>query len=124
MEPTILVAEDDESVRRMISRVLEITGYTTVQTSTWHDTTAQCAAFRPSLLLLDLKLLPPGGWRALRELQRGPDPIPVVGMSTWPAHPQKTVPSGLEAVLEKPLDLGMLIEKIEALLRPANPVPA
>jgi DNA-binding response OmpR family regulator len=118
MEIKILIADEDQSVRRMVARVLEIAGYVAIQVADWHEAAVRCKAVQPSLILLDLEMLPPGGWTVLREIRRDSGTVPVIGMTAWPNQYDLAVRWGIDAVMEKPLDLGFLLQTIQELLAP------
>jgi len=124
MEIRILIADDDGSVRRMIARVLETAGYIAIQIADWHEAAVRCKAIQPSLILLDLEMLPPAGWGVLRDMRRDSGAVPVIGMTAWPNQYDIVVRWGLDALMEKPLDLGFLIQTIEELLSPSAQRPA
>ena len=118
MEATILIADDDASVRRMIARVLEMAGYRVVQAANWAETTAAHKEFDPSLLLLDLELLKPEHKSALAEMEMGTrvGRIPVIGLTAWPNQYARAGRWGLDIVMEKPLDLGCFLQVVYRLL--------
>ena len=118
MKMNILVADEDGSVRRMVARVLEMAGYVAVQIADWHEVTARCKGIQPSLILLDLEMLPPAGWTVLRELRHDSSTVPVIGMTAWPNQYDVAVRWGIDALMVKPLDLGFLLQTIQELLAP------
>ena len=108
----------------MVARVLETAGYIAIQIANWHEAAVRCKAIQPSLILVDLEMLPPAGWSALRDLRRDSGAVPVIGMTAWPNQYDVAVRWGIDALMEKPLDLGMLLQTMQELLSPTPQGPA
>lgn len=120
MKKKILLADDDESVRKMLGRVLESAGYAVTQAGTGEQMAAQLRAERPDLVVWDLEMdasLNSEGRTAL-GLE---GTVPVVAMTAWPAPNAKAVPRGISRLLEKPLDLPLLLQTIQDLLTLSAP---
>jgi DNA-binding response OmpR family regulator len=115
MDTKILIADDDGSVRRMVARVLETAGYTAIQTATWRETVISCRTLRPSLVLLDLEMLPAAGWTVLRVIRRGSNPVPVIGFTAWADQHDTAIRWAVDVLMDKPLDLGFLLHTIKEL---------
>ena len=124
MEIKVVIADDDGSVRRMVARVLETAGYIAIPIADWHEATVRCKAIRPSLLLLDLEMLPPGGWSVLRDIRLDTGAVPIIGMTAWPNQYDVAVRWGIDALMEKPLDLGVLLQTIQELVTSTPQRPA
>jgi len=112
----ILVADDDASVRRMLARVLESAGYITVPASDGYEAVAKAHAAKPDLILLDLKMPGQGGWEAFEQISRMAGLVPVIVITAWPGQYEQAVRLGIDALMEKPLDLPLLLQSIETLL--------
>jgi len=121
MEATILIADDDESVRRMIARVLETAGYEAVQAANWFETVSRQTAVEPSLILLDLELLSREHAEILTAMNRRAGRTPVIGLAGWPDQRAEALRRGVDVVMEKPLDLGNLLETVHELLARGQP---
>ena len=120
MKNRILLADDDESVRKMVARVLESAGYSTVLASSSEEAIAEFREACPDLMLLDLKVPGEEGWRMLDQVYQEGRQSPLVVMTVWPDQSEHAARRGVEALLEKPLDLSMLIETIGNLLGTRN----
>ena len=113
----ILVVDDDENLRRMVSRLLESLGYAAV---TAPDTASALEALRSrpvDAVLLDVVLGAENGWEALRRV-RGAGRVPVVMMSgaTMDEDAQRDA-AAMEAqgVLQKPFTSGDLADCLDGL---------
>lgn len=121
MKKKILLADDDDSVRTMIGRVLESAGYVVTQASSTEQAAAEFCAARPDLVVWDLEMPAVGGPRALELEGPAGSGVPVVAMTAWPAPNLKSVPQGVAALVEKPLDLSLLLKTIQDLLQTREP---
>ena len=118
--PKILVVEDNEMNRDMLSRRLERRGYQVVVAVDGQEGVAMARAQAPDLVLMDMSLPVVDGWEATRQLKAGAETrsIPVIALT---AHAmggdrQKALEAGCDDYDTKPVDFPRLISKIEALL--------
>jgi CheY-like chemotaxis protein len=81
----ILVVEDDESLRRVITRNLEARGYDVLESETAADALTKIVEQPPDLIVLDILLPDRSGWDVLRRLeryqQRTPGGVSAAGVS-------------------------------------------
>jgi CheY-like chemotaxis protein len=121
----ILIVEDNELNRDMLSRRLVRSGYEVVLAVHGEEGIAKAESEGPDLILMDLSLPVVDGWEATRRIKSKRDTagIPVIGLS---AHAMtddeaRARQSGCDDFDTKPVELPRLIGKIEALLqrRPA-----
>ena len=107
--PTVLVADDDEAIRQVISEVLRDEGYEVICAENGAQAlTELCREHRPDLLLLDLMMPVMSGWEVLEQLQANEElsRIPVIVMSAMTAP-------GVREHLSKPIDLERLLRAVE-----------
>jgi CheY-like chemotaxis protein/phosphoribosyl 1,2-cyclic phosphodiesterase len=80
---SVLIADDDEDLRMLASRVLRKTGYRVSEASGGEEALAMIAANKPDLVLLDLAMPAPSGIEVLRILRSTPDlaALPVIIMT-------------------------------------------
>ena len=118
--PRILIVEDNELSRDMLSRRLEKRGYEVATASDGEEGVAKARTDEPDLILMDLALPVLDGWEATRRIkgEGRTAGIPVIGLS---AHAMaddearaRTV--GCDDFDTKPVELPRLLSKIEALL--------
>ena len=116
----VLIVEDDESLRQIISRHLRAKGYAVDEASSAEAaTTALEEGLRPGVVLLDLNLPGDTGWDLLRKpaLAAAGSP-PVVITSATTVSPRRLAEFGCAGYLPKPFPLETLDATIERLLDP------
>ena len=121
----ILIVEDNDMNWDMLSRRLERRGYQVTRALDGREGVAAAQARPPDLILMDMGLPVMDGWEATRLLKSEAvtRAIPVIGLT---AHAmaedrQKVMDAGCDEYETKPLDLGRLLVKIEALLSRSGP---
>jgi len=113
---TILLADDDESVRKMVARVLESAGYKVLLAGSGREAAAKCRGGRPDLLLLDLRMPEQGGWETFEHINHLAPLTPIIVITALPNQYEQAFQRGIDALMEKPLDLPLLLGTIETLL--------
>jgi CheY-like chemotaxis protein len=123
--PKILLVEDNEMNRDMLSRRLEKRGYEVVIAVDGQQGVARAQSEAPALILMDMSLPVLDGWEAARQLKSAPATraIPIIALTAhaMSGDREKAMEAGADDFDTKPVDLARLLEKIEALLarRPA-----
>ncbi|MZG54175.1 MAG: response regulator [Nitrospinae bacterium] len=116
----ILLVEDNEMNRDMLSRRLKRKGYEVVIAVDGQEGVNMANSESPALILLDMSLPVMDGWEAARQLKSNPDTkdIPVLGLSAHAMTPDrdKAINAGCDDYDTKPVDIKRLMEKIDALL--------
>jgi len=120
MRRDVLVVDDDESTRFVLSRVMEDLGCTVVAVDDGAAVAERVAHRHFDLVVLDLHMPGMNGFEVLRQL-RGlegetghsrtttrPTPVVVVSAETYPASIAHARRLGAAAYLGKPVDLGLL----------------
>lgn len=119
MSSTILLVEDNELNRDMLSRRLERKGYTIRMAVDGAEGVAQAVALKPHLILMDLSLPIMDGWEAIRRLKANPETrhIPVIALTAHArAEDEKNArEAGADDFDTKPVDLNRLLEKMDRL---------
>ena len=117
---TILIVEDNEMNRDMLSRRLSRKGYE-VQTAGDGQLgieVAQCE--NPDLILMDLSLPVLDGWEATRRIKSNPQlaAIPVIALTAhaMTTDRERALEAGCDDYDTKPLDFQRLLGKIQKLL--------
>ena len=116
----ILLVEDNEMNRDMLSRRLARRGYEVVMAVDGEQGVAMARSEAPSLILMDMSLPGLDGWEATRRIKAAPETraIPVIALTAhaMSGDREKAVAAGCDDFDTKPVDLARLLEKIEALL--------
>ena len=118
--PKILLVEDNEMNRDMLSRRLERRGYEVVMAVDGQDGVTKAQAEAPALILMDMSLPVLDGWEASRQLKAAPATggIPIIALTAhaMSGDREKALAVGCDDFDTKPIELDRLLAKIEALL--------
>jgi two-component system, cell cycle response regulator DivK len=118
--PKILLVEDNEMNRDMLSRRLQRKGYTVVMAHDGEQALELAASENPDLILMDISLPKMDGWQVTRLLKSKPDTsgIPVIALTAHALSTdrQKAFEIGCDDYDTKPVEFRRLSEKIEHLL--------
>ncbi len=116
----ILLIEDNEMNRDMLSRRLIKRGYEVVVAVDGQEGVAKARAEAPALVLMDMSLPVLDGWEATRALRADPATrsIPVIALTAhaMAGDREKALAAGCDDFDTKPIELERLLGKIEALL--------
>ena len=116
----ILLIEDNQMNRDMLSRRLTRKGYEVVIAVDGEQGMAMARAEAPDLILMDMSLPVLDGWEATRQLKSAPETqaIPVIALTAhaMAGDREKAVEAGCNDYDTEPIELPRLLEKIEALL--------
>lgn len=120
----ILLIEDNEMNRDMLSRRLQRQGYTVLMAETGEHGIELARTQRPRLIIMDISLPGIDGWQATRILKGDVQTarIPVIALTAhaMSTDREKAAEAGCDEYETKPVEFRRLVEKIEALLaRPA-----
>jgi CheY-like chemotaxis protein len=118
--PRVLLVEDQELNRDMLSRRLKKRGYEVSIAVDGAEGLEKARAESPELILMDMSLPVIDGWEATRQLKadeatRG---IPVVALTAHAMNSdrEKALEAGCDAYETKPVELPRLLETMEKLL--------
>lgn len=119
--PKVLVVEDNELNRDMLTRRLARKGYETVSAVDGREGVAMARTAQPDLILMDMSLPVLDGWAATRELKAAPETraIPVIALTAhaMAGDRDRALEAGCDDYDTKPVEFAGLLAKIEALLR-------
>lgn len=120
----LLLVEDNEMNRDMLSRRLLRRGYEVVMAVDGGEGVEMASSAQPDLILMDMSLPVIDGWEATRRIKAAEATrhIPVIGLT---AHAmggdrEKAIAAGCDDYDTKPIELERLIGKIES-LKPGRP---
>ena len=116
----ILLVEDNEMNRDMLSRRLARRGYEVAVAVDGEQSLAMARAGAPALILMDMSLPGMDGWEATRQLKAMPETrrIPVIALTAhaMAGDREKAIAAGCDDFDTKPVDLDRLLGKIQTLL--------
>ena len=116
----ILLVEDNEMNRDMLSRRLSRKGFDVVVAVDGQQGVEMAAAETPDLILMDMSLPVMDGWTATKTIKGNPETagIPVIALTAhaMSGDREKTIAAGCDEYDTKPVDLPRLLEKINTLL--------
>ena len=117
--PKILLVEDNEMNRDMLSRRLVRKGYEVVIAMDGQEGVNMAESENPDLILMDMSLPLVDGWEATRQIkasERSKIPIIALTAHAMPADRQTALEAGCDDHDCKPVNFPRLLQKIEALL--------
>src|SRR6202790_930339 len=119
--PKILLVEDNEMNRDMLSRRLQRRGYQVVLALDGQSGVEMTQSQAPDLVLMDMSLPVLDGWEAARRLKADATTrhIPVIALTAhaMSSDREKALEAGCDDYDTKPVELPRLLAKIGALLR-------
>ncbi len=117
----ILLVEDNEMNRDMLSRRLERRGYAVVIAEDGAKGVDMAKSELPDIILMDMSLPIMDGWEATRQVKAAPQTkgIPVIALTAhaMAGDEEKAFAAGCNDYETKPVDLPKLLAKIDALLQ-------
>jgi len=119
--PKILLVEDNEMNRDMLSRRLERKGYEVVVAVDGRQGVDMAAQGGFALILMDMSLPEIDGWEATRQVRAGQagKTVPIIALTAhaMAGDREKAIAAGCDDYDTKPIELPRLLEKIETLLK-------
>jgi two-component system, cell cycle response regulator DivK len=118
--PKILLVEDNEMNRDMLSRRLQRKGYRVVLALDGQNGVEMTQTEAPNLILMDMSLPVLDGWEATRRLKADSATrhIPIIALTAhaMSSDREKALEAGCDDYDTKPVELPRLLAKIDALL--------
>ena len=118
--PKILLVEDNEMNRDMLSRRLARRGYEVVVAVDGEAGVRMAHSESPAIILMDMSLPGLDGWDATRQLKADPATrgVPVIALTAhaMAGDREKSLAAGCDDFDTKPVDFERLLAKIQALL--------
>ncbi len=120
----ILLVEDNEMNRDMLSRRLARKGHEVVVGEDGQEGVDMATSEAPDIILMDMSLPVIDGWEATRRIKAAPETagIPVIALTAhaMASDRQKALDAGCDDYDTKPVELDRLLGKIDALLAAAG----
>ena len=119
----ILLVEDNEDNRDMLSRRLERNNYTVILALDGQEGIGKSISENPDIILMDMSLPVLDGWQATKLIKSNPDTshIPVIALTAhaFKEDQDSALEAGCNDYDTKPVDFKRLQKKMEALLNQA-----
>jgi CheY-like chemotaxis protein len=117
---TVVIVDDDDEGRAMLSTALELAGAAVVAARTAREGFQAVQASAPDVIVTDLMMPHQDGyWLLERVRDSTPDTIPVVGISGVATQPGAVLAAGFDAFLRKPIDpTGLVVIVADLVARP------
>ena len=116
----ILLVEDNEMNRDMLSRRLQRRGHEVLVAGDGADGVSKARAEIPGLILMDMSLPILDGWEATRQIKSDPatSGIPIIALTAHAMSEdrERAISAGCDDYDTKPVEFPRLIGKIDALL--------
>jgi CheY-like chemotaxis protein len=118
----VLIVEDNEMNRDMLSRRLQRRGFETIVSVDGEEGLAAAFRDKPDLIIMDMGLPVLDGWEATRRLKSSEETrsIPIIALTAdaMLGDRDKAFEAGVDDFDTKPVDFNRLLKKIDALLGP------
>ena len=125
--PRILLVEDNEMNRDMLSRRLARKEYEVLVAVDGKEGVEMAGSVAPDLILMDMSLPVMDGWEATRQLKASPETkdIPIIALTAhaMSGDREKAMEAGCDDYDTKPIELPRLLAKMEALLGEKKAAP-
>src|SRR5436190_17739371 len=111
----LLLVEDNEMNRDMLSRRLERKGYAVAIAVDGQQAVAMAQGDPPALILMDMSLPLLNGWEATRQIKATNKAIPIIALTAhaMAGEEEKARAAGCDDYDTKPVDLARLLEKMQ-----------
>jgi CheY-like chemotaxis protein len=123
--PKILIVEDNEENRDVLSRRLERHGYSVLVAVDGQAGITMAQDEHPDVILMDLNLPDVDGWEATKRIKASPQTasIPIIALTAHAVvgDEQRALQAGCNDYHSKPVEFTRLVGQIESLLKSANP---
>jgi CheY-like chemotaxis protein len=115
-QPRVLLADDDRSVLEALSAVLESEGFDVDRAADGHEAVQKFREHRADIVLLDLNMPVKGGWDTFERLTTINPLLPIIVITARPDAYPIAMAAGAAALMQKPLDIPLLLEAMRDLL--------
>ena len=116
MTKRILLVDDDRAIRESLSKILRAEHYEVVLGENGQEAIEKQGVERIDLVILDLNMPVKNGWATLESLAGTNPLLPVVIITARSNQRALAETAGADALMEKPLDVPLLLQTISELL--------
>ncbi len=112
----VLLADEDESVRKMVARVIQLAGYIPLLAGSAGDALSAFRSGMPDLVVLELTKACDADWQSFEQMKHENPLVPFIAITALPNQTERALQRGIDTLMEKPLDLTHLLQTIARLL--------
>jgi len=116
MNKKILVVDDDSQIRESLAKVLRTEGYRVALAADGQEGIEKCDPEDVDLVLLDLNLPGKSGWDIFERMTSKSPLLPIIIITGRSNQFDMATAAGVGALMEKPLDVGFLLQTVTDLL--------
>ncbi len=120
MAKRVLVVEDDDDNRRIVSKILSVDGYEVAEATNGDAAVAQARTWKPDLILMDLALPGLDGWEATKQIKADGDlrATPVIALTAFAMRgdEEQARAAGCDDYLAKPARPSQIREMVRKYL--------
>jgi two-component system, cell cycle response regulator DivK len=119
----LLLVEDNEMNRDMLSRRLERKGYDVVCATDGEQAVRMAGSESPALILMDMSLPVLDGWEATKRIKASTPKLPIIALTAhaMEGDERRAREAGCDDYDTKPIELPRLLDKIAVLLGTSRP---
>jgi CheY-like chemotaxis protein len=124
MNKTILLADDSATIRRIVELAFTDTDFRVEAVASGAEALPLIETLRPDIVLADVVMPEPTGYELCRTIKSSPQPVPVLLLTGTfePFDGELARECGADGHLVKPFESVVLLERVEQLLTPPEPV--
>jgi CheY-like chemotaxis protein len=115
-KPRLLLVDDEATVREALGRLLQTEGYEVILAASGREAIQTALEWPVDLVLLDVNMAIQNGWETSQRLTNAQPDLPIIMITANPGAVQMPAATRVEGVMEKPLDLPLLLATIRNLL--------
>jgi DNA-binding response OmpR family regulator len=117
MSQKILVVDDEAEICKILDKFLTKKGFHVLTATSGEEALASFKKERPDLVILDKKMPGIGGQAVLNDFKREAPSVPVIILTgSIDETSDKAAELGCDAILNKPVDLNVLLETVNRVL--------
>ena len=117
----VLVIEDNEKNRYLISFILKGAGYNVIEAVTGEDGIGKAIGEHPDLILMDIQLPGIDGYETTRRIRAEPSgaKIPIIALTSYAmtGDRERALAAGCTGYVEKPINPDTIMDEIQKYLR-------
>jgi CheY-like chemotaxis protein len=119
--PYVLVVDDSQDGREMLTEYLQFRGFVVIASSDGQEALTQAFSNPPAIILMDLQMPGITGWEATRRLKAHPatKDVVVIALTAHAMAPDEglALQAGCDAFIPKPFDIASVGDVVEAVLK-------